>query len=69
MDVDANAERAQAATLTRTLGYGRRHEELADAETALGTNRPRERLHFAATSAKGDSALKNRTNPFERSHD
>ncbi|MEQ1511864.1 MAG: hypothetical protein ABL934_04205 [Lysobacteraceae bacterium] len=38
MNVDAKAELAQAATLIRTLGYGRRYEELADAEAALGTN-------------------------------
>ncbi len=38
MNVDAKAERAQAATIIRTLGYGRRYEELADAEAALGTN-------------------------------
>ena len=44
MNVDAKAERAQAAILVRTLGYGRRAEELADAEAALGTNRPRKRL-------------------------
>jgi hypothetical protein len=44
MNVDANAERAQAATPIRALGYGRRHEELFDAEAALGTNRPRKRL-------------------------
>lgn len=35
------AELAQAAQLIRDLGYGRRYEELADAETALETNRPR----------------------------
>lgn len=44
MNVDAKAERAQAAILVRTLGYGRRTEALADAEAALGTNRPRKRL-------------------------
>lgn len=44
MNIDAKAERAQAAILVRTLGYGRRYEELADAEAALGTNRPRKRL-------------------------
>ncbi len=38
MNVDAKAELAQAATLIRPLGYGRRAEELADAEAALGTN-------------------------------
>ncbi|MES2671114.1 MAG: SEFIR domain-containing protein [Pseudomonadota bacterium] len=38
MNVDAKVELAQAATLIRTLGYGRRTEELADAEAALGTN-------------------------------
>ncbi len=38
MNVDAKAELAQAATLIRTLGYGRRYEELADAEAALGTH-------------------------------
>ncbi|MES2671113.1 MAG: hypothetical protein V4673_11935 [Pseudomonadota bacterium] len=38
MNVDAKAERAQGAILIRTLGYGRRYEELADAEAALGTN-------------------------------
>lgn len=43
MNVDAKAERAQAATLIRTLGDGRRTEALADAEAALGTNRPRKR--------------------------
>ena len=37
MNVDAKAELAQATTLIRTLGYGRRYEELADAEAALGT--------------------------------
>lgn len=31
---------AKAAKLIRTLGYGRRDEELADAEAALATNRP-----------------------------
>ena len=41
MNVDAQAELAQAAKLIRTLGYGRRDQELADAEAALGTNRPR----------------------------
>lgn len=41
MNVDAKAESAQAATLIRTLGYGRRHEELADAEATSGTNGPR----------------------------
>jgi hypothetical protein len=41
MNVDAKAELAQAAQLIRDLGYGRRYEELADAEAALGTNRPR----------------------------
>lgn len=41
MNVDAQAELAQAANLIRTLGYGRRDQELADAEAALGTNRPR----------------------------
>jgi tetratricopeptide (TPR) repeat protein len=40
MNVDAKAELAQAATLIRSLGYGRRYEELADAEAALATNRP-----------------------------
>ncbi len=44
MNVDANAERAQAAILVRSLGYSRRHEAIADAEAALGTNRPRRRL-------------------------
>lgn len=39
MDVDANAELAQAATLIRTLGYGRRFQELADAEAAIGGSR------------------------------
>jgi hypothetical protein len=38
MTVDAKAELAHAATLIRTLGYGRRYEELADAEAALATN-------------------------------
>ena len=38
MNVDAKAEGAQAAILIRTLGYGRRTEELADAEAALGMN-------------------------------
>ena len=38
MNVDAKAELAQAAQLIRDLGYGRRYEELADAEAALGTN-------------------------------
>ncbi|GAA4798502.1 toll/interleukin-1 receptor domain-containing protein [Lysobacter hankyongensis] len=37
-----NAELALAAQLIRTLGYGRRYEELADAEAALGTHRPRQ---------------------------
>jgi hypothetical protein len=41
MNVDAKAELSQAAQLIRTLGYGRRYEELADAEAALRTNRPR----------------------------
>jgi tetratricopeptide (TPR) repeat protein len=36
-----SASLSEAATLIRTLGYGRRHAELADAEAALGTNRPR----------------------------
>lgn len=44
MNVDAKAERAQAAILVRILGCSRRTEELADAEAALGTNRPRKRL-------------------------
>jgi ATP/maltotriose-dependent transcriptional regulator MalT len=35
-------ELANAAKLIRTLGYGRRYQELADAEAALGANRPRE---------------------------
>lgn len=35
MDVDAKAELAQAATLIRDHGYGRRYEELADAEAAI----------------------------------
>jgi hypothetical protein len=39
MNVDAKAELAQAATLIRTLGYGRRYEELADAEAAIGGSR------------------------------
>jgi hypothetical protein len=39
MNVDAKAERAQAAI----LGYGRRSEEIADAEATLGTNRPHKR--------------------------
>ena len=30
-------ELAKAAKLIRELGYGRRYEELADAEAALGT--------------------------------
>ncbi|GAA4798496.1 hypothetical protein GCM10023307_25770 [Lysobacter hankyongensis] len=34
-----NAELALAAQLIRTLGYGRRHEELADAEAAIGGSR------------------------------
>ncbi len=40
MNIDAKAERAQAATFIRTLGYGRRlkEKELAAAEAALGTN-------------------------------
>jgi hypothetical protein len=38
MNVDAQAELAQAATLIRTLGYGRRYQELADAEAALATH-------------------------------
>jgi hypothetical protein len=41
MNVDAQAELAQAAQLIRSLGYGRRYQELADAEAALATNRPR----------------------------
>ncbi len=44
MNVDAKAQCAKAAILIRALGYGRRTEELADAEAALGTNRPRKRL-------------------------
>lgn len=39
MDVDAKAELAEAATLIRTLGYGRRDQELADAEAAMGGSR------------------------------
>jgi hypothetical protein len=35
------ASLSEATTLIRTLGYGRRYEELADAEAALRTNRPR----------------------------
>lgn len=35
------AELALAAQLIRDLGYGRRYEELDDAEAALGTHRPR----------------------------
>ncbi len=42
MNVDAKAELALAAQLIRTLGYGRRYQELADAEAALGTNRSRQ---------------------------
>jgi hypothetical protein len=33
------ASLSQAATLIRTLGYGRRYEELADAEAAIGGSR------------------------------
>lgn len=39
MNVDAKAELAQAAKLIRTLGYGRRDQELADAEAAIGGSR------------------------------
>lgn len=39
MNVDAKAELAQAATLIRDLGYGRRYQELADAEAAIGGRR------------------------------
>lgn len=39
MNVDAKAELAEAATLIRTLGYGRRTQELADAEAAIGGRR------------------------------
>jgi hypothetical protein len=39
MKVDAKAELAQAATLIRPLGYGRRDQELADAEAAIGGSR------------------------------
>ncbi|MBI1381810.1 MAG: hypothetical protein GC161_12070 [Planctomycetaceae bacterium] len=35
-EVDAKAELDRAAKLIRELGYGRRYEELADAEAALG---------------------------------
>lgn len=35
MNVDAKAELARAAQLIRDLGYGRRYQELADAEAAL----------------------------------
>jgi hypothetical protein len=35
MNVDAEAERAQAAILIRTLGDGRRYEELSDAKVGL----------------------------------
>jgi hypothetical protein len=35
MNVDAKAERAQAATLIRALGYGRRYEERSDANVGL----------------------------------
>ena len=42
MNVDAKAELAQAATLIRTLGYGRRYNELADAEAALEKKEKRE---------------------------
>jgi hypothetical protein len=35
MNVDAKAERAQAAILIRTLGYGRRYEERSDANVGL----------------------------------
>ncbi|MEQ1511863.1 MAG: SEFIR domain-containing protein [Lysobacteraceae bacterium] len=37
MNVDAKAELAQAAQLIRDLGYGRRYEELVDAEKAIAT--------------------------------
>ncbi len=37
MNVDAKAELDQAAQLIRDLGYGRRYEELADAEKAIVT--------------------------------
>jgi hypothetical protein len=40
MNVDAQAELAEAAQLIRDHGYGRRDQELADAEAALATNRP-----------------------------
>jgi TIR domain len=39
MKVDANAELAQAAQLIHELGYGRRDQELADAEAAIGGSR------------------------------
>lgn len=39
MNVDAKGELAEAATLIRTLGYGRRYQELADAEAAIGGSR------------------------------
>jgi hypothetical protein len=39
MNVDVKAELAQAAQIIRDLGYGRRYEELADAEAAIGGSR------------------------------
>lgn len=35
MNVDAEAKIAQATILIRTLGYGRRTEEVSDAEVGL----------------------------------
>ena len=45
MNVDAKAELAQAATLIRSLGYGRRTEELADAEKAIATTPAQRSVH------------------------
>ena len=39
MNVDAKAELAQAGQLIRDLDYGRRYQELADAEAAIGGSR------------------------------
>jgi hypothetical protein len=69
MDVDANAERAQA---------GRSSEPSATAVAAKRSSIPSAvwlapathvTRHFAAMRAKGGPALKNGTSPSERSHD
>lgn len=69
MDVDANAECARAAPASEpsATAVAAEHSSIPSGvgnEPATQATR-----HLAATRAKGDSALKNRANPFERSHD